>query len=279
MQKKPMNKESIDIMKQTKRMLLSRWQTIDHYFIVLIIMLIPGFTLFSLFEIYIAGTYKGVRTANELISTAWPWIIPAIVFFFLQKRRLIFREVRIEYSDQEFKEAIDRTAKEYEWQIELNNRNVFKAYRPWNWSGSWGEMITIIKDKDQLLMNSICDPNKLSSVASFGWNRRNIDTFLKNLIDVKKGIPVQVKEEQPEKEWTLKKVIIRLLAYPFCLFLIGFGLYMIFNSVNWKSQGAGIGVMTIAAIYLYSDLKMIIKNKSTNAQHRLSANSGYSSKK
>ncbi len=274
-----MNKESIDIMKQTKRMLLSRWQTIDHYFIVLIIMLIPGFTLFSLFEIYIAGTYKGVRTANELISTAWPWIIPAIVFFFLQKRRLIFREVRIEYSDQEFKEAIDRTAKEYEWQIELNNRNVFKAYRPWNWSGSWGEMITIIKDKDQLLMNSICDPNKLSSVASFGWNRRNIDTFLKNLIDVKKGIPVQVKEEQPEKEWTLKKVIIRLLVYPFCLFLIGFGLYMIFNSVNWKSQGAGIGVMTIAIIYMYSDLKMIIKNKSTNAQHRLSANSGQSNEK
>jgi hypothetical protein len=264
-----MNKEWTDIMKQTKRLKLSRWQRLDHYFIVIFILIIPGFTLFSLFEIYVTDSYDGVRTTNELISTAWPWIIPAIAFYFIQKRRLRFKEVNIEYSDQEFQEAIERSAKEYEWQIEINNRNIFQAYRPWNWTGSWGEMITIVKDKDRLLLNSICDPNKWSSVASFGWNKRNIDTFLKNLVDVKKDIPVQEKIEEPEKEWTFKKVVIRLLAYPICLFLIGFGLYMIFNPVTWKSQGAGIGAMTIAAIYLYTDLKMIMKNKSTNAQHRL----------
>jgi len=88
------------------------------------------------------------------------------------------------------------------------------------------------------------------SEAFFGWNKRNIDTFIKNLVDVKKNIPVQKKIEKPEREWTFKKVIIRLFAYPFCLFLIGLGVYMIFNPVNWKSQGAGIGAMTIAAIYL-----------------------------
>jgi len=183
-----MNKEWIDKMKQTKRLKISRWQTLGHYFIVIFILLIPGFTLFSLFEIYITDTYDGVRTANELISTIWPWIIPAIAFYFIQKRRLRFREVKIDYTDQEFQEAIERTAKEYEWHIEFNNRNVFRAYRTWNWTGSWGESITItiIKDKDRLLLNSICDPNKMSSVVSFGWNKRNIDTFLKNIVDVKK---------------------------------------------------------------------------------------------
>lgn len=264
-----MKKEWIDIMKQTKRLKLSRWQTLDHFFIVLFILFIPGLTLFSLFEIYVTETYDGVRTANELISTTWPWIIPAVAFYFIQKRRLRFREVKVEYSDQEFQEAIERTAKEFEWQIELNNKKIFRAYRPWNWTGSWGEMITIIRNNDQLLLNSICDPNKMSSVASFGWNKRNINTFLKNLVDVKKGIPVQEKIEKPEKEWTLKKVVIRIFAYPFCLFLIGLGIYMIFNPVNWKSQGAGIGAIIIASIYLYTDLKMIIKNKSTNAQQRI----------
>ena len=83
---------------------------------------------------------------------------------------------------------------------------------------------------------------------------------MKNIIAVKKDIPVQERLERPEKEWTFKKVIIRLLAYPFCLFLIGLGIYMIFNPVNSKSQGAGIGAITIAGIYLYSDLKMIMKN-------------------
>jgi len=264
-----MKREWIDIMKQTKRLKLSRWQTLDHFFIVLFILFIPGLTLYSLFEIYVTETYEGVRTTDELIVTAWPWIIPAVAFYFIQKRRLRFREVKVECSDQEFQEAIERTAKEYEWQIELNDNNIFRAYRPWNWTGSWGEMVTIIKDKDRLYLNSICDPNKMSSVASFGWNKRNIDTFLKNLIDVKKDIPIQEKIEKPENVWTFKKIIIRLLAYPFCLFLIGLGVYMIFNPVNWKSQGAGIGAMAIAGIYLYSDLKMIMKNKNTNAQQRI----------
>lgn len=251
-------------MKQTKRLKLSRWQTLDHFFIVPFILFIPGLTLFSLFEIYVTKTYDGVRTANELILTTWPWIIPAVAFYFIQKRRLRFGEVKVEYSDQEFQEAIERTAKEHDWQIVLNNKSSFRAYRPWNWTGSWGEMITVIKDKDRLLLNSICDPNKMSSVTSFGWNKRNIDTFLKNLIAVKKDIPIQEKIENPEKGWTFKRLIIRLFAYPFCLFLVGFGFYAIFNPVNWKTPLAGIGAMTIAIIYLYMDLKIITKNKSTN---------------
>tara|TARA_B100000508_G_C11462776_1_gene280022 strand:+ start:1872 stop:2522 length:651 start_codon:yes stop_codon:yes gene_type:complete len=216
----------------------------------------------------VTDTYDGVRTAEELITTAWPWTIPAIIFYLIQKRRLRLREVKVEYSDQEFQEAINRTVKEYEWQIELNDKKIFRAYRPWNWTDSWGEMITIIKEKDRVLLNSICDPNKWSSVVSFGWNNRNIDTFLKNLIEVKKGVAIQEKIETHEKEWTFKKVIIRLFAYPFCLFLIGFGVYMIFNPANWKSQGAGIGAMAIAGAYLYSDLKMIIEKK-TNARQKL----------
>jgi len=105
-----MKKEWIDIMKQTKRLKLSRWQTLNHYFIVLFTLFLPGMTLFSLFEIYVTDTYDGVRTADELISTTGPWVIPAIAFYFIQKRRLRFREVKISYTDQEFQEAIERTA-------------------------------------------------------------------------------------------------------------------------------------------------------------------------
>jgi hypothetical protein len=183
-----MTKEWIDIMKHSRRLKLSFWQRLDHYFIVLFILFIPGFTLFSLYEIYVSETYEGLRTAEELINISWPWIIPAIAFYFIQKRRLRFKEVKIDYSEQEFQEALKRTVEEYNWQIELNDEAILRAYRPWNWTGSWGEMITIVKDKDRLLLNSICDPNKLSSVASYGWNKRNINTFLKNLVAVKKEL-------------------------------------------------------------------------------------------
>lgn len=90
-------------------------------------------------------------------------------------------------------------------------------------------MTTIIKEPDRLLLNSISDPNLRSSIISFGWNKKIIDTFLKNLFDVKNGISVQEKESRPQKEWTLKKVLIRLVTYPFCLFLIGLGIYFILN--------------------------------------------------
>ncbi|MCK5846633.1 MAG: hypothetical protein KAG84_04285 [Bacteroidales bacterium] len=185
-----MKKEWTNILKRTKRLKLNHWQILDHFFIVVYILIIPGFTLFSLLEIYVTKTYDGVRTANELISTAWPWLILAVVFYFIQKRRLRFIKVGVKYSEQEFQEAIERTSKEYEWQIVHNNKKLFQAHRPSNWTGSWGEMITIIKGEDRLFLNSICDPNKMSSVVSFGWNKRNIDTFLKNLVDVKKDIPV-----------------------------------------------------------------------------------------
>ncbi len=225
----------IKIMKKEKRLKLSFWRAIDHYFIVLFFLFIPLITLYSIFEIYVTKTYDGVRTVQELMTATFPFIIPAIVFYFIQKRRLRFIEVQINYTDQEFNEAIKRTAKEYDWRIEYNNKSIFRAYKPWNWTGSWGEMITIIRDKEKLLLNSICDPDKMSSVVSFGWNKKNIQTFLKNLNDVKNGIPVKEIIEVSEKEWTFKRTIIRIFAYPVCIMFIGIGFYAIANPVNWKS--------------------------------------------
>jgi hypothetical protein len=181
-----MDRESIKLMKKTTKLQLSKWQKIDHFYIVFFLLIIPGMGLFSLFEIFITKTYNGVRTADEIFRTTWPWIIPSIAFYFFQDWRLKFRKVNIEYSKEDFQDAVEKTAKEFDWQIEINNSKIFRAYRPGNWSLSWGEMITIVKDKDRLLLNSICDLNTRASVVSFGWNRKNIDTFLSNLKEAKK---------------------------------------------------------------------------------------------
>ncbi len=264
-----MNTEWIDIMKQTSRLKLSRWRLFDHYFVVIFILVIPLLTLFHLFEIYVTNSYDGVRTASELISTSWPWVIIAIALYFTRKRQLRFKEVKIEFTDQEFKEAVERTTNEYHWRIDLNNENILRAYRHWNWTGSWGEMITIIKDHDRLLLNSICDPEKTSSVVSFGWNKRNVETFLKHLNDAKNGIPVQEVIEMQENECTLKKVLFRLFAYPLCLFLIGFGFYMIYDADDWGTPFTGMGAIAIASFYLYTDLKLIMRTRRTNTQQQI----------
>jgi len=41
----------------------------------------------------------------------------------------------------------------------------------------WGERITIVFDNAQIHINSICDPSKMSSIISFGRNKKNVDAI------------------------------------------------------------------------------------------------------
>jgi hypothetical protein len=252
-----MKNERTKTMMKTKRLKLTPLQTLTHYGIVLLLLFIVSLTGWSLMEIYVTETYSGVRTADELIKSSLPFLALAIIFAIIQYRRLNFREIQVSYTDEQFQEAILRTVKDLEWRIERNNKTFFRAVRPWNWTGSWGEMVTIIKDKDRLLINSICDPDHMSSVASYGWNRKNIKTFIKNLSDVLNSRPVEFKQEKKINEWSIKRIAFRLFAYPFCIFLIVFGVYMVLEPLTIRTIAAGLGTMTIASLYLYSDFKLL----------------------
>jgi len=62
-----------------------------------------------------------------------------------------------------------------------------------------------------------------------------------------------------EKEWTLKKILIRLIVYPFCLFMVWAGVSMILRPMNWRSRFAGVGLIYFGIYYLYIDIKIILK--------------------
>ncbi|HMG88802.1 MAG TPA: hypothetical protein VK589_02045 [Chryseolinea sp.] len=169
------------------RLKLTFSQTIDHYFIVVFLLIVPGLTVHNIYKIYVTHTYEGVRSAGELLATSVPFFILAIAFIFIQKNGLKFQVIKTRYTDEEFQEAVKRTIADLKWQVEHNEKDFFRAYRRWDWAASWGEMITIVKEKDQLFINSICDPNKPSSVTSWGWNKKNIEVFRNNLTHVVNG--------------------------------------------------------------------------------------------
>jgi len=254
----------IPLMKKTKRLKLTIDQALTHYWIVLFLLFIASLSVWSLIEIYVTDTYTGVRTAKELINVSLPFLLLAIFFVFIQYRRLKFKEFNVTFTDEQFQEAIERTVNELEWRIDRNEKIFFRAYRPWSWTGSWGEMITIIKEKDRLLINSICTPSHLfGSVFSYGWNSKNMKTFLKNLSDVLKNKPVEIEVEKEINEWSVKKILIRLFAYPFCIFLIVLGFYAIVHPstgsiYEGRMRMAGFGGIAIASIYLYLDIKILI---------------------
>ena len=244
-----------------KRLKLTFSQTISHYMIVIFMLFISGLCVKELFEIYFFNNYTGALTTNDLFTMFLPFLFIAIIFAYIQYRRLDLKEIHLNYTDEQFQEAIKRTVDELEWRIDKNQRNFFRAYRPWNWSGSWGEMITILKYKDRLLINSICDPNNMSSVTSYGWNKKNLKTFLTNLSETIQEIPKEPHKNEVtiKNEWSFRMILIRLFAYPFCLFLFGVGIYMILKPLTLRTFISGIGVIIITTIYLYTDLKILTK--------------------
>ena len=264
-----MKQELIKEMIKSERLKLTGLQTLDHYFIVIFLLFLWSLTAFSLFEIYVTKNYHGVSSSSELLLAGLSFLLASILSYFIQHARLNFFELTISHSETDFEEALKRTKEELKWGIGIHQKKYIRAFRPSDWTGSWGEMITIIKDGDRILLNSICDPDKLSSIFSFGWNRKNLKTFSSNLKGIVNKVPIKYNPEVeiPENEWTLKKIIMRLFTYPFCIFLILLGFYMIIEPVNYKSAGAGIGGIIIASSFLYYDLKIITtkKTKSTNA--------------
>jgi len=139
-------------------------------------------TTYSLFQIYVTKTYTGVRTVQELILTGYVWLIPAFLLFYFQRSRLKFKEINIRVDTDTFKQAAMQTAEKLGWTISQISSNSITAIRRGEFlSGSWGELITIIKENDRVLINSICDPDNIISIASWGWNRKNVKTFKDNI--------------------------------------------------------------------------------------------------
>ena len=119
-------------------------------------------------------------TVGEMATWSYLPLIPAVAFYYIQKRRLKFKVINIEVDADTFNNAAKETAKKLDWEIIERRQNLIVARSGFSWR-SWGELITIVRDKERILFNSICDPDKIASVASWGMNRVNLDTFEQHL--------------------------------------------------------------------------------------------------
>lgn len=89
---------------------------------------------------------------------------------------------------------------------------------------------------------------------------RRIYAFEKqNQLDkIFKILDIEVEEKEPEKEWSLENIFIRLFTYPFCLFLIAINIFVIIPEGYYF---LALGTFGCVAFYLITDLKMIFRKK------------------
>ena len=96
------------------------------------------------------------------------------------------------------------------------------------------------------------------------WVSRKIYSVERNfqLEQIFVFLGIEFEKEIVENEWTLKSTLFRLFSYPFSLLVISICIWQIFengfNSIIMTLIGIGI-----CGLYLYSDIKLIMKNRKT----------------
>lgn len=175
-----MNNQIIKKCIKKNELQLSFWNKISHYWAVIFALIIP---ICSIIYKIIDAINKTERSSRD--GEIYLFVIPitlSFLFYLLQKKRLSFKIVETKLNIDEIYKIVDETAKELGWIInKRTNKYLTANTNPKFTSGSWGEQITIIFIENKILVNSICDLNKKSSLVSMGRNKKNEQTFINNI--------------------------------------------------------------------------------------------------
>lgn len=173
-------KKNIEHLILTEKLQLSRREKLKHFQVVLFLLLITIFCAFILIKIFIDKPTRPLDA--ELILTVCIPAILTIFFYKLQKGRLKFKTVTTKLSYKELNQIVEKVAAKLEWAIYTKKSKIIIAKtHPGFFSGSWGEEITIIFDINRILVNSICDLSKRTSLTSMGRNQENMNTLIEEI--------------------------------------------------------------------------------------------------
>lgn len=178
-----MSRSRLNKATKPRRVDLSVWHYFVHFSFSFVIFLTPIYNFVGMINIWM-GNYSGRRTFDELLIDSILFLLAGLLFTFWQYSKLKFKEIKIEHTEHDYQHALGKTIADLKWRVDKSRDGYFRAHRvgegflPISY---WGEMITIIRENDTILINSISDPNQSPTFSSFGSNRKNIRTFIKNL--------------------------------------------------------------------------------------------------
>lgn len=168
-----MKKELIKASLLSGELKLSFWQKFTHFGIVFYFLTIPILFLFLYLKDYIL--YGHVHIKEGVVYMGFGSLFLSGLFYYLQKRKLMFKITETQLELNVLRNIILETGKSNGWTTKTNNKSVvvFKTH-PGFLSGSWGEQVTVLFSRRKVMINSICDLDKKSSVVSYGGNKRNV---------------------------------------------------------------------------------------------------------
>lgn len=180
-----MTKEIYDRSIETGELqLVGFWANFSHFLLAVFFLFMPAFVLFSHAINFLNNVPDSFQDGELWIIIIGP--ILSVIVYWMQKRRLKFLVVATNLNHVQLKEILIEVAEKLKWEF-ISSTNAYVAKTdPGFLSGSWGEQITILFYQDKVFVNSICDPNKRSSVSSLGRNGKNEETLINRIKEVDK---------------------------------------------------------------------------------------------
>lgn len=166
----------------SRKLELTNGEKFYHYSILLFLAVLPLFSIYFFYKYYFIGDYTGPRKPVNFYVIGSIGIILMIAFYLLQTRRLRFIEIIKKVAYDELDLAIKQCAFELKWEIVKKTKSEIVATR--KNSFMWGERITVLIEPDRILINSICDPNKMTALVSYGHNKENIECLEKRISEI-----------------------------------------------------------------------------------------------
>lgn len=167
-------------MKKERRIILKGWSRVEYF---LDAILFNGLGLFLIgLGLYDEFVGDGVRSWSAILIVSSVIICLSAFTAYHQYRQLRFVLIPGEFEMEQVIQACDGCVKELDWRYMHKRKDHLVLNRPWNWTASWGERITIIPTSEGVLFNSNQKIDSLRPILfSFGWNKKNARTFEKNL--------------------------------------------------------------------------------------------------
>lgn len=237
---------------KTKRLELTSWQYLKHFYFALIPL-----------AIYFVTVSVDWSIGNGFLVA----IAISLIVILIQWRILKFKEFKINCNHQDLIDAMHRSARSLDWNVE-STLDVIYAYdkEVFEYRYNTGYLIVIAKTNSGFIFNSLSDPRKFVVPLLKPYYNLNLEVFKKHLIDIVKGIDYNEAFPSLSNEWTFKKILVRIFLYPLSLALIALFFYFLFNSeaLSFKSFIASAISFIVSVVYLIYDIKGIVKLGTNN---------------
>jgi len=164
-----MTAKQIKISLETEELQLTIKQKIIHYEVIILLLFIGIISLFFSLKVCLSGTsnlfiYVGI---GFFIFS----VIIGIILYKLERHRLKFYVIDRILANDDLKEIIEKVRIELKWSFYFVDTNIIIAKTKSDFLlPGWGELITILFDKNKILINSIYDPSKKSLIFPFSPN-------------------------------------------------------------------------------------------------------------